>query len=70
MVCLPDYFDFGVLSLLFVKINYGYIAKYERLPKPKTSLGLGTQPLVDNFFPFVRQVCHLFIVSAFDPSGW
>jgi hypothetical protein len=45
MAWLPYYFDFGVFSLLFVKIDYAYdhenITKHERLPKPKTRLRFG-----------------------------
>ena len=37
----------------------GTLQKYERLPKTKPNLGLGTQSLVDHFFPFAKQGYHL-----------
>jgi hypothetical protein len=70
VVWLPWYFGFCVLSLLFVKINYVYISKYERLPKSKTALGLEIQPSAVQFIPFVNQRRHLLILYGFRLMIW
>jgi hypothetical protein len=50
---------------MLVEINCVCVAKYEKLPKPKTKLELEIQPPAVHSIPFVNQGRHLFILSGF-----